>query len=637
VAGQTITYTLTATNTGDVTLSNVSIGEDSFTGSGTAPVVGSCSPVAPGTLAPSAQMVCTASYVVTQADVDAGSVANTATATGTDPNNTTVTSTDGVTVSAVQTASFSNVKSSTVTDVNNDGLTDAGDTIAYAVTVTNTGNTTLSSVTASDPMLAGVGISLVCSPTTLAPGASSTCTADGPYVITQADVDAGGVANTATVTVTPPPGVPVTPPAPPSNFVPTDAAPGISLVKTADKTQLVAGQTITYTLTATNTGDVTLSNVSIGEGSFTGSGTAPVVGSCSPAAPGTLAPSAQMVCTASYVVTQADVDAGSVANTATATGTDPNNTTVTSTDSVSVPEVAGGSLALDKRVASVTDVNSDGKTDLGDEINFEFLVTNTGNVTMSAVSVNDPMVGLVICNSTTLAPGASVLCTAHAPYVITQADVDAGVVHNVATASGKKPDGSEVTSPSDETRTPLERHAAQTLDKRVASITDVDGDGRTDAGDKIVYEFDVTNTGNVTLNQVSVGDPKLAAAGITVTCEPTTLAPGKSVTCTASAPYVVTEADVAAGQVHNVATAHADGPSGVDRPAGSTDTADRSTKTARTHGGSSGDDLTSLANSGAPANLMWLFGGGALLMLLALVLLIADRSGSRSQDGRRRA
>ncbi len=44
--------------------------------------------------------------------------------------------------------------------------------------------------------------------TTLAPQASTTCT--GTYTVTQADIDAGSITNTATASGTPPTGPPVT-------------------------------------------------------------------------------------------------------------------------------------------------------------------------------------------------------------------------------------------------------------------------------------------------------------------------------------------------------------------------------------------------------------------------------------------
>ena len=50
-------------------------------------------------------------------------------------------------------------------------------------------------------------------------------------------------------------------------------SPAIDLVKTPDRKSLVVGETITYTFTATNIGNVRASAVTITEGTFTGSGT----------------------------------------------------------------------------------------------------------------------------------------------------------------------------------------------------------------------------------------------------------------------------------------------------------------------------------------------------------------------------
>ena len=86
--------------------------------------------------------------------------------------------------------------------------------------------------------------------------------------------------------------------------------------------------------------------------------------------------------------------------------------------------------------AAVTDVNGDGKTDLGDTIAWSFLVKNTGTTTITNLAVADPTAGAVTCPTAPLAPNASVTCTANAAHTITQADVDAGVVSNTATAHG---------------------------------------------------------------------------------------------------------------------------------------------------------------------------------------------------------
>src|SRR5699024_8731930 len=101
-------------------------------------------------------------------------------------------------------------------------------------------------------------------PSTLAPGEQGTVT--GTYEVTQDDIDRKEeIKNIATATGTPPggdPNDPDNPQTPPvEEDVPVVNNPEITLVKQADKEKLVEGETITYTFTATNTGNVTLENV----------------------------------------------------------------------------------------------------------------------------------------------------------------------------------------------------------------------------------------------------------------------------------------------------------------------------------------------------------------------------------------
>ena len=76
---------------------------------------------------------------------------------------------------------------------------------------------------------------------------------------------------------------------------------------------------------------------------------------------------------------------------------------------------------------------------------YSYKVTNSGNVTLTAVRVTDPMSGLsaVTCPSTTLAAQASETCTA--TYTTTQADVDRGSINNTGTATGTPPSGPALT------------------------------------------------------------------------------------------------------------------------------------------------------------------------------------------------
>ena len=77
----------------------------------------------------------TESYTITQADLDAGSVLNTATASGNDPDDNPVQDSDEATVEAKRQASLSVDKSASPLTYDS-----AGDVITYTITVTNTGN-----------------------------------------------------------------------------------------------------------------------------------------------------------------------------------------------------------------------------------------------------------------------------------------------------------------------------------------------------------------------------------------------------------------------------------------------------------------------------------------------------------------
>ena len=190
----------------------------------------------------------------------------------------------------------------------------AGDVVTYTFGVTNTGTVTLHNVGVSDPMTRPLAVDCIPSaPATLAPNATMSCSAT--YTVTQADVDAGTIDNTATVAGLNPSNAPVTNTA--STIVTANQVQDLTATKTANPSAgVVAGDVVTYTFTGHNTGTVTLSNVNVTDPM---TGLSPI--GCTPAAPATLAPSDDVICTATYTVTQADVDAGSILNTATAHGT----------------------------------------------------------------------------------------------------------------------------------------------------------------------------------------------------------------------------------------------------------------------------------------------------------------------------
>ena len=262
-----------------------------------------------------------------------------------------------------------------------------------------------------------------------------------------------------------------------------------------------------------------------------------------------------------HAITQADVDAGTVSNTATARGRSARGAAVVSAPSSTDTPVAQAAALTATKTPTVGDVDHDGQTGLGDTITWSVSVVNSGTVSVSALAITDPKSGPMTCAATTLAPGAATVCTADAAYTITQPDVDAGTVDNTATATANDPAGVPVTSPPTSVSTPVAATSPLRLTKR-AVPTDVDLDGLIDAGDAIAWSFKVRNTGSTTLHGLAVSDP---VAG-PVTCPVTTLAPGDLTVCTADALATITQADVDPGDVLNTATAAALDPPTSPRP-----------------------------------------------------------------------
>ncbi|WP_203994376.1 beta strand repeat-containing protein, partial [Sphaerisporangium rufum] len=542
-AGQTVTYSFAIRNTGNRTMNGIAVTETAFSGTG-APPVATC-PVS--TLAPGATTTCTATYVVTQADINAGTVADTAVASGTPPGGTLVNSNpSSATVTATPLPSLALLKTASPATVPS-----AGRTVTYSFQVTNTGNTTLTSLSVADTVFTGTGTPpvITCPVTTLQPGQVTTCT--GTYVTTQADVGNGGVLNTAVATGTPPSGPPVNSP-PSSATVTIPSTPSLALSKTASPATVTqVGQTVTYSFAIVNTGNRTMNGIAVVDTVFSGTGPPPVV-TCPVT---TLAPQASTTCTGTYAVTQADINAGTVANTAVASGTPPGGSLVNSNpSSATVTATQLPSLALLKTASPAT-VPSAGRT-----VTYSYQVTNTGNTTLTALSVADTAFSgtgpppSITCPVSVLLPGQVTTCTG--TYVTTQPDVGNGGVLNTAVATGTPPSGPPVNSPPSSATVTIPSTPSLALSKTASPAT------VTQAGQTVTYSFAIVNTGNRTMNGIAVTETVFSGTGAppVATCPVSTLAPGAATTCTAT--YVVTQADINAGTVANTAVASGTPPGG---------------------------------------------------------------------------
>jgi uncharacterized repeat protein (TIGR01451 family) len=228
--------------------------------------------------------------------------------------------------------------------------------------------------------------------------------------------------------------------------VSVDATPALRLEKSTTLGSITAvGQEVPYTFLVTNGGNQTVTDVAVDD--LVAAPSDP--GSLSPVrCPATsLAPGESVSCTATYRVAQADLDAGAVNDTATASAKQPGGEPVDSPPStVSVPAAPAAGLTLVK-ATTVTTV-----TRAGQIVPYTFTVTNSGNQTMTGLAVTDTVappsdpanLSAVDCPRTALAPAESVTCTA--TYTTTAADLAAAALQDDASATADPPTGPPVRS-----------------------------------------------------------------------------------------------------------------------------------------------------------------------------------------------
>ncbi len=433
--GGTMDFTYTVTNESGVPVADVSVADQFLdAASGSTPGSISCTLLSgpagacAGTttdLQPGQTAVFVMSYTIRQADLDHGQIVDRATVTAEPARGAPLSNTSNlVTVTAVQSPALSLAKSVTPTVVD-----DAGDAVAYSFLLTNTGNVTLASLSVSELVFGGSGgVPLATCPAgPLAPTASVTCTAG--YTFTQDDMDAGSVTNTA-VAAAEFDGSGVLS-ASSSATVTATQTPSLDLVKTADVASLgAAGQAVTYSFLVTNDGNVTIDGIDVQDFLFSGTGTPSAI-TC----PGSeLGPADDMTCTMDYVATQADIDSGSLDNSARVIGDDPGGVTVPTppTSDISIPVLFAPALSIVK-TADVNHVSRPGAV-----IHYEFRVINNGNTTLSGLRVDETSfsgagtLSAIACPVSVLAPTAQATCTAD--YTVVAGDARAARLSNSARA-----------------------------------------------------------------------------------------------------------------------------------------------------------------------------------------------------------
>ncbi len=502
-----------------------------------------------------ARVSCRPSYSVTQADVDAGTVSNTADVDAESPAGDDVKAEDSDTQSIEAKPSVTLDKVFTGhDDANDNDRVDAGETYSWTVTATNTGNVTLTDLTVTDDL---TGDDKECS--SVKP--DGTCVLTARYRVSQADVDAGTVTNTADVDAESPAGDDVTAEDSDTQSIERDA--DVKLAKTLDSFvdadasgDRSLGDTLVYRFRATNSGNVTLSGVTITDGL---AGLTPL--SCEPVSPATVAPGSNQTCFAMYVVTQADVDAGATLNVASVAAVGADGTQLERTKGATVDYERLPDIILDKVFTGLSDTNSNGRADAGETLVWMVTATNTGNVTLTDVTLTDDLTGGTnSCES--IAPGRR--CLLETSLTLTQEVIDAGTVTNTADVVGSPPAGDDVTAEDTDTQS-IEAEPSVAIDKVFTGLSDTNSNGRADAGETLVWMVTATNTGNVTLTDVTLTDD---LTGGTNSCE--SIAPGRR--CLLETSLTLTQEVIDAGTVTNTADVVGSPPAGDDVTAEDTDT-----------------------------------------------------------------
>lgn len=308
-----------------------------------------------------------------------------------------------------------------------------GQVIRYSYLVTNTGDLPLTDVGVTDDLSGLPDVS--CPRTTLDVGESQTCTAT--YTTTQEDMARGSIHNVATSHGTPPDATEPVVSDPSEVTLNSTAEPGISVRKSASPPSFsAAGQVIHYSYLVTNTGEVPLTGVGV---------TDDLDGLSAVSCPQTtLDVGESQTCTATYTTTQEDVKRGSIRNVATSHGTPPGaaEPVVSEPSEVTLHATPAGKPGIALKKA----VKPDTYSEAGQVLHYSYLVTNTGDGTLTDVRIKDRLRGLsaIECPRTELPPGESETCTA--TYEIKKADIEAGFVKNCAVAQGTTPSHGSVES-----------------------------------------------------------------------------------------------------------------------------------------------------------------------------------------------
>jgi uncharacterized repeat protein (TIGR01451 family) len=346
--------------------------------------------------------VYTGSYVVTQAEMDAGGTIHSVVTADSVESSPDTAVTD---VTIIQNPELNVTTSTDVTDVDS-----VGDVIHYTVSVENTGNTSLTGIIVNDP---DVDLTYQSGDTDLDGelDVNEIWVYTGSYTVTQDDMDAGGSIHTMVTADTNESQLDTF-----ETNITISANPEFNVTTTTDVTEVdAAGEVIHYTVSVENTGDASLHNITVNDPDLTLSYL-----SGDSDLDGVLDVTETWIYTGSYSVTQAEMDAGGMIHSiVTATSTDiPSDTYEMDVTIVQNPDIL---VTLSADPTSVDEA--------GDVIDYTLTVDNTGNLTLTGITLFDtPDYVWTLAGDTDLDGNLEVdeIWVYSTSYTVTQADINAG-------------------------------------------------------------------------------------------------------------------------------------------------------------------------------------------------------------------
>jgi len=576
IPGDIVTYSIVVSNTGQTNLSNIALA-DPVPVQGATLVANSITltPASAGTagtslpalatlnLTPGQQALVSFKLQLPTSGLNAGqTITNTATATP--PASSGLPPVQGSAISTVQQPGIAIAKSvDKATPV-------PGDILTYTITVNDTGQTTLTGINVTDPNPVQ-GATLVANSITLTPASAGTAGNSLPNLATlnltagqsatikfQLQLPTTGLTNGQTITNTATATPPQSSGLPPvqGSAISTIQQPGIAIAKTADRISAMPGDTITYTVTVSNTGQTTLSGIAVTDPGPPQGGTL-VANSItlSPAGAGTAGSSLPALATLNLAAGQSatikyqlqlptsGLSAGqTVTNTATATPPQSSGLPPVKSSAGVLIQVPG--IAISKLVDKA-------QAQAGDVLTYSVVVSNTGQTPLNGIAVTDPNLvqgATLVANSITLSPAGAGTAGTALPNLASlnlAAGQSATISFKLQLPTSGLVAGQQIlnevtaTSPAGSGLPPVKATVTTVVAPPGLSVTKQVDKATAKPGEVVTYNITVSNTGQTTLTGITVNDPA-PVAGATLVAGSVALSPAGAGTVGSSLPSLAT-------------------------------------------------------------------------------------------------